>query len=187
MNKEQFLSDLTSGVINLNSADLLKYSTFLKENANDIDIFKAAVKSCSDSLEFASDKLKDNEALINEGMIYWGSNVFKFASERIKDHKLLVLESIYAIRDVAYDFSDEFPPLLYISQRLRLDQDVLLATIEYSNIGHDFKERYDFPFPYNDDKEFIMKALPLNAEVYELISDRLKEDIDILKLLTDVQ
>jgi hypothetical protein len=29
--------------------------------------------------------------------------------------------------------------------------------------------------------------LPLNTDVYELNSDRLKENIEILKLLTDVQ
>jgi hypothetical protein len=187
MNKDQFLFDIKIGKINFNTASLDKYSTFLKEHSNDIDIFKAAIKSCSDALQLASDELKDSDELIQEGMIYWGSDVFKFASERIKDDKKLVLQSIRAIRDVAYDFFDEFPPLLYISARLRMDQEVLLATIEDSNIIIDFKEKYSFPLPYNDDKDFVMKALPLNTDVYELISDRLKEDIDILKLLTDVQ
>ena len=187
MNKEQFLSDLKSGVIDLNSTGLDKFATLLKENSNDIKFFKVAVSNFSDTLLYASDELKDNDDLIQEGIKSWGPHVLKYASDRIKDDKNIVLQTIYAIRDAHYGFWDQFPPLLYISDRLRMDQDVLLATIEYSNIGYHFDQFYTFPLPYNDDKEFVMKALPLNTDVYELISDRLNDDIDILKLLTDVQ
>ena len=66
-----------------------------------------------------------------------------------------------------------------ISKKLKDDKDVVMETINKSRYSNYFNEVSD---RLKDDKEVVMKALKNNKRWFPLISNRLKQDVDVLKI-----
>ena len=186
INKKNFLADIENGSIDLNTSDLEKYSTFLKENSGDIEIFQKAVYSNSGALEYANDKLKDNTDLVLNSINQWGPLALSFASQRIKDDKEIVQ---YAISVWINNREWHCPALKYISYRLKQDPEIILDVLQcqcdiYEEIS-EINEIWNSKFA--DDKNFILKAISIEESVFYYVSDRLKNDFDILNYLNNKQ
>lgn len=67
---------------------------------DDEDVVKAAMRMSPTQLQFASDRLRDDPAMVSLTFHYWGCQGLEYASERLKDDASFILEglkySVYA-------------------------------------------------------------------------------------------
>jgi hypothetical protein len=167
------------------SGNLLYYaSERLKSN---IKLINYAFKNDRRSLQYISDKLKDDENIINK------YHILEYASERLKDKENFVLNHIIK-------FSSYFQ---YISSRLKNNKRFILKLLEIQKKIYIEDELYLSHIKVRDlenlvnDKDIVLKCLEIEKICYDkqkyfdsdalnFIGDNLKQDRDIIKLCLEI-
>lgn len=157
------------------------------EDRDNAEIARIAVTRKGKMLQSASERLRDDQTIV---LLAINQNVsaFQWASERLraepavikaalqKDGSLLV-HTPAEVRDdydmVALAVTQIPTSLFYASERLRNNPELSLLAIK----GNHFALRY-VGDDLRDDKEFVLTAMSLGASL-EVVSDRLKDDIDV--------
>ncbi|MFZ2719188.1 MAG: DUF4116 domain-containing protein [Candidatus Absconditicoccaceae bacterium] len=148
-----------------------KFKSHLIKFKNDKDVLMAAIENSNTSsksecpLEYASDKLKDDENIVLSAVKKNGYNI-KYASEKLKDNKEMVLAAI-----------NENPHALeYVSDRLKDDENIVLQAI-VSN-GYAFKHASE---KLKNNKNFILSIIEKTktSEIFTNIGNKLRDDKEI--------
>lgn len=179
-----------------------KYGHYLNlasdELRNDKEVVMTAVKNCYYALKYASDELKNDKEVVFEAamnnrkaleyaseelrndknfMYYFieqnPSNLY-YALDNVKDDKYIVLNAVKKSGNV----------LEYVSDRLKDDKEVVMAALSKNKHSLIYASKR-----IKDDKEVALFVLNRNGEpdtAYRIISDRLKNDRDIVMKYVNV-
>lgn len=139
---------------------------YVSENLkDDFDVVSKAIKNYPFAIQHASDRLKDNKEI---GLIIAGSygSAFSDLSDNLKNVPEIVLQSLTNNPSIYIYLNDDFK-----NNR----EYALLASKSGSNLK-------SMPLKFQDDKEIVMNALKDSHYSFEYCSNRLREDIDVLKV-----
>lgn len=144
--------------------NLLSASNRLKD---DKDIVLAAVEHNGLELECASDRLKDDKDVVSAAVLDNGL-ALEFASDRLKNDTDVVLQAVV--------MNDE--AITYIGDTLKNNREFFKSLAELCGTVL----LYDEGEAFRDDKEIVLKAIETSPDVTQCISDRLKDDEEVMLL-----
>lgn len=146
--------DVVSCAVN-NNVVAIKYAS--KELRNS-DIMLNAIKENCTLLEFASERLKDKESIIQEA-IKTNSYVLKYASDRIKDNEEIVLQAI----------QKEGNALEYASDRLKNSIKIVSAAVMKNGLALKFAST-----ELRNNEDIVMLATQNDDRALRYASDSIK-------------
>ena len=187
-----------TGLISGSGGRICKYiSNELKDN-------KEFVKKIYTALEFASDRLKDNDETVGNAIII-NASLIKYASDRIKNNRTLAFQYLeyeinkngikdysgysFFIKNIGLDLKNDIE---FITKFLELEEKRLMnENYSYSNsfehIGQDLKNNREIIIKILDLEKIYYLHCKKNAicyfgcNIYEYIGDLFKKDTKIIK------
>lgn len=190
-NKDIVLKAIENGASGMQGSCVLRYVS--PRLQNDYDVVLASVKKCN-SLQYASDELKQNENIVvaaisrdglafkhvdkslraNKAYVLMAINnngkALKYAAESFRNDKEVVLTAIKCKKHMLKS------PLKYASYHLLGDRDVVLEAVRHNKKALKYViSRYvlNDGSKYCDDKEIILKAAPHYNTCFNQINDDL--------------
>ncbi len=150
-----------------NGKALKDLSDFLR---GDKQVVMVAVEQTGFALEFATKELRDDEEVVFKALECYNDleseNVFRFASDRLKNDRNFILRSL----------SENGFVLEFVPEHFRDDEEVVLTaitSIDYSSALHDASIRL------KADRDFILKAVGLNGEVFCSVNEAFCDDEEV--------
>lgn len=162
---------------------MVKYNT-LEELINAMSKFNNK-KMCSMELQYASEELKSNPAVIRDLITRFGTNaLIQYASDELKKDKDFILE-FNALQYASEELKDDKEFILQfmqkegngmyyvrgVSERLKQDREVVLAAVKSCGEVLIF-----VPDELKNDREIVIEAVKSNATAIAYIGEKLKED-----------
>lgn len=161
---------------------MVKYNT-LEELINAMSKLNNG-RRCSMELQYASEELKSNPAVIRELITRFGTNIIQYASDELKKDKDFILE-FNALQYASEELKDDKEFIMQfmqkegngrhyvrdVSERLKQDREVVLATVKSSGEVLIF-----VPDELKNDREIVIEAVKSNATAIAYIGEKLKED-----------
>ena len=161
-----------------------KFKEAPKEWLESNEFMLAAVTKCGLTLQYASEKLKDDKEIVLAAVTNDGS-ALQYASTKLKDDKEIVLTAVanngYSLQYASDIFKDDKEIILtalelkFASEKLKDDKEIVLVavannggTLEYASTK------------LKDDKEIVLVAVTNNGDALEYASTKLKDDKEIV-------
>jgi len=185
-----------------NWGNALNYAS--DELKNDKEVVLEAVKTASDALSHASEALRNDKDIVLEAICDDAYN-FLYASEALRNNQDIIIQFLKHFRGDLADEQFAFITLKKFQNNETLmhlakeNNPEFLATLNYMIKQHeevvinDIKEwgadvledNYEYLTEPNrnemfSNKEFVMKALKVDINVYKYVSEELKNDIDVI-------
>jgi hypothetical protein len=157
-------------VLKLVTCDCLKLESLDESFRDDPEIVSAAYGGLGYSLQYASERLRNDRDFVRKKLGLGGYTFFHYAGEKLKNDKAFVLELINSHRLLQGVYQ-------YASAELRDDEEVARAALTYS--GH--------LLPWAGNKVRNNKALVLlaientNGDAFDYASKNLKSDPEVIK------
>ena len=152
---------------------------------NNKEIVLTAVKERGYALKYASEKLRNDIDIVCEA-INRDNNAFFFAGDKIKSNRNNILKIVNRINNLNVVF------LKYCNDEIRDDEEIVLrlATInceEFEYASERIKNDRNFILElienkFKNEKEIVLKAIEFDPGVTQCISDRLKDDEEVMFL-----
>ncbi|HCP8973791.1 DUF4116 domain-containing protein [Escherichia coli] len=165
----QYVSDrlkndksLVCSAIN-NNIYAIKYAS---EELRNSDIMRNAIKNDSALLEFASERLRDEESLIQEA-IQKDSDALMYASERLKDKESIIQA---AIQTNSYS-------LMYASDRIKNNEEIVLQAIQKKGQALEYASD-----SLRNNMRIVSTAVIQNGLALKFASTELRDNEDIVML-----
>ena len=136
---------------------------------NNKEFVLKAIKMSAAFLEYASDRLKDDEDLVLYAVNQYGES-FQFASDRLKDDRNFVLKTINCD-----SISSKGASFKYASERLKNDKELAIVCVTQRGQLDSVIDKF------KDDKDVVLAAVKVNGMALRNASKRLKDDEDIVK------
>ena len=134
---------------------------------DDRDIVKLSIQSWGPSLEYASERLRDDKEIVLTAMRGYGS--LEFASGRLKDDHDVVMEAISAISSSSMGARVGYV-LNHASRRLQSDKEILTNAISIDPTAIEFA-----PPVVRDDERFMLEIVCRWGHLLEYASNRIKD------------
>lgn len=198
--------DIILAAVNNGGIHTLSYAS--ERLRDDKEVVLTAVIKNPESLQYASDRLKDSELIVKTAMDRHNErNPLQYASERLRTNPELLnsnKEVVISDREKAMEaIREDHTKLKYVdksllnnkdfimdavkvtvgiaieytSDELKKDADVVLASLSRVNINALETAGAEI----RDNKDFMMKAVAIRGDALYYASDRLKDDVDIVK------
>jgi len=157
---------------------IIKYAS--QNLRNDKDIVLKAIEKNPDALEFASDRLKDDDMVVRRAILNYNTTALQFASERLKNNFDIVKTAVQMNPEV----------LQFASKELRNNEDIVKEAVVYDTqyfkfAGDKIKENFPTVEKFTekilyDNKEFALNKLQYTMSNFNSVSDRLKNDKEFI-------
>ena len=157
---------------------IIKYAS--QNLRNDKDIVLKAIEKNPDALEFASDRLKDDDMVVRRAILNYNTTALQFASERLKNNFDIVKTAVQMNPEV----------LQFASKELRNNEDIVKEAVAYDTqyfkfAGDKIKENFPTVEKFTekilyDNKEFALNKLQYTMSNFNSVSDRLKNDKEFI-------
>lgn len=148
----------------------MKYASYGVRN--DKKVVLEAVKRDGTMLEYASDRLRSDNEVVTSAVSEDGG-ALKYASERLRGTKRVVLIAL----------QNNINALMYVSRDLKEDIDVVEAALNSrgaNRASHYFSLLGNVADRYRYDKDIVLRAIDIVPSDYNLASDALREDRDVI-------
>jgi hypothetical protein len=152
-----------------NNIVFLKYCN--EEIKDDEEIVLRLVTINCKEFEYASERIKNDRNFILE-LIENNPNIIRVLNAKFKNDKEIVLKSIFD------DSGSNLELIKYIGDDLKKDKEFLKQIVDINGSAL----LYDGLEILRDDKETVLKAIEFDPGVTQCISDRLKDDEDVMFL-----
>ena len=157
---------------------IIKYAS--QNLRNDKDIVLKAIEKNPDALEFASDRLKDDDMVVRRAILNYNTTALQFASERLKNNFDIVKTAVQMNPEV----------LQFASKELRNNEDIVKEAVAYDTeyfkfAGDKIKEQFPNVEKFTekilyDNKEYALNELQHTMSNFNSVSDRLKNDKEFI-------
>jgi CxxC motif-containing protein len=121
-----------------------------------------AVQKDGLSLQFASDRLKDDKAIVLTAVNQNGRSL-EYASDRLKDNEEIVLSAV----------KRDGTALQYASERIKNDKEIVKKIIEIDPVSFIHVNK-----KVKDDKEIVLSVLNKDLSLFKYVGNKLRGDIE---------